>query len=305
MVMLGIVTPVKNESRNLRFLAQTVLSQTRRPDLWVIVDDGSTDDTPKLIKSLENNYNFITSLSLPTKHMKYDPIYRCGYVVRAGFEHILKICGNLGFFGILDADIVLKEDYYEKILAAFKQNSRIGVISGLYYVIFNKGRSIFKVERSDELVCGAMVFRKNCLLDIGGYPTYPSHDTTALIKAINRGWRLGIVTSTYAIHTRPSESWTKFLRAGLSRYILDLHPLSALFSGPLQALKNLSPAPLGFTIGYFMGMLYDLQKIEDEEINQYFHGRFRRSTYRIFKRIVERKRIETDPIKCSIIKLHI
>ncbi|MEM2262097.1 MAG: glycosyltransferase family A protein, partial [Ignisphaera sp.] len=123
--MLGIVTPVKNESRNLRFLAQTVLSQTRRPDLWVIVDDGSTDDTPKLIKSLENNYNFITSLSLPTKHMKYDPIYRYGHVVHVGLEYALKT-DDIEFLGVLDADIRLKEDYYEKTLAAFKSSTKIG-----------------------------------------------------------------------------------------------------------------------------------------------------------------------------------
>ncbi|MEM3551309.1 MAG: glycosyltransferase family A protein [Candidatus Bathyarchaeia archaeon] len=297
--MLGIVTPVKNESENLSRLAKTILSQTKRPDLWVIVDDGSIDYTPNLIEDLEKNYNFITSLSLPTKHTKYDPIYRYGCVVRIGLEHALNNQGDLEYFGILDADIVLKEDYYEKTLTAFKLNEKVGIVSGLY-IVSSEGNG----ERRylSEPIGGALIFRKKCLLDIGGFPICPSPDTAAIIKAINREWRLAIVSSTYAIHTRPSNSWTKFVRTGLSRYILDLHPLSAL-SSVLQVFKSSSLNPLGFVIGYFMGVLYRASKIEDKEIRRYFHERFHRSLYRTFKRIVERRMIETDPIKCSTLKL--
>lgn len=300
--MLGIVTPVKNESENLARLTKIILRQTRRPDLWVIVDDGSTDRTPDLIKSLEKNHNFITSLSLPTKHTKYDPIYRYGYVVRVGLEHALNKLGNLEYLGILDADIALKEDYYEKTLTAFKLNERIGIVSGLYMISSGGNTLSSGRKRLNELIGGAMIFRKKCLLDIGGFPVCPSPDTAAVIKAINRKWLLAIVSSTYAIHTRPSNSWAKFVKVGLSRYILDLHPLSAL-SSVLQAFKSLSLKPLGFAAGYFMGFLYRAPKLEDREVRQYFRGRFCRSMHRIFKRIFEQKKIETDPIKCLTLKL--
>jgi glycosyltransferase involved in cell wall biosynthesis len=53
--MLVVVTPVKNESENLVNLSQIILRQTQRPNFWLIIDDGSTDDTPHIIANLEKN----------------------------------------------------------------------------------------------------------------------------------------------------------------------------------------------------------------------------------------------------------
>jgi len=301
--MLGIVTPVKNECKNLEFLSRHIFSQTRSPSLWVIVDDGSSDNTPRIISNLSEKYDFIIGLSLPTKHMRYDPIYRYGFVVRSGLSYALSLRDDLEFLGILDVDIKLKNDYYEKILDAFESKPRLGIVSGRYLIFDERTCPRFR-ERSNEIIGGAMIFRKKCLLDIGGFPVCPSPDIVALIKAVNRGWRLGLVSSTYAIHTRVDDSWTKSLRAGLSKYTLGLHPLSALLGSPLQALKNLSLNHLGFTVGYFIGVLSGTQKLNDREINKYFYERFYLGIYRRFMKITTKKsEFETDPIKRATIRL--
>jgi len=46
------VTPCGNEEKNLPNLMQSITAQTIEPELWVIVDNGSTDKTPELIKKL-------------------------------------------------------------------------------------------------------------------------------------------------------------------------------------------------------------------------------------------------------------
>jgi len=298
-INLGVITPVKNEGANLKRLAKNVLSQTRPPDLWVIVDDGSIDETPQIIAGLEKRHDFIKGLSLQTKGFSYDPIFRYGIVVRLGMEQALRMCADLHFLGVLDADIVLKKDYYEKVLLAFGSYQRLGIASGLYLV----------QERGPPLkilgnICGgAMVFRRECLNEIGGFPVSPSPDTVAMIKAINRGWHLGVISSVYALHMRVNTSWTKFIKLGLSRYILGLHPLSALFTGPLQAIKDLSLKPLGFTIGYLVGMMRPAQKISDNEVNQYFYERFKRSVYRRIGKLAISKKIYLDPIQRALVKL--
>ena len=42
-----LVTPAKNEGKHLPKVAEAVIDQVVLPTLWVIVDDGSTDETPK------------------------------------------------------------------------------------------------------------------------------------------------------------------------------------------------------------------------------------------------------------------
>ncbi|MCK4736138.1 MAG: glycosyltransferase, partial [Methanophagales archaeon] len=48
-----VVTPCRNEEKNIPNLVQSITAQTIRPALWVIVDDGSTDKTGEIIAEAE------------------------------------------------------------------------------------------------------------------------------------------------------------------------------------------------------------------------------------------------------------
>ena len=45
----ALVTPCRNEADTLRTTLDTTIAQTVPPAKWVIVDDGSSDDTPKIL----------------------------------------------------------------------------------------------------------------------------------------------------------------------------------------------------------------------------------------------------------------
>ena len=45
-----IITPAKDEEENLPNLISSIVKQSIQPLLWLIVDDGSVDSTPVLIK---------------------------------------------------------------------------------------------------------------------------------------------------------------------------------------------------------------------------------------------------------------
>jgi glycosyltransferase involved in cell wall biosynthesis len=49
---ISLITTVKNESRSILVLHEAIMSQTRQPDEWIIVDGGSTDGTVSKLKSL-------------------------------------------------------------------------------------------------------------------------------------------------------------------------------------------------------------------------------------------------------------
>ena len=44
-----LITPCRDEQQYARRTIESVLKQTVQPALWLIVDDGSTDETPKIL----------------------------------------------------------------------------------------------------------------------------------------------------------------------------------------------------------------------------------------------------------------
>ena len=57
MTLLTVFTPAYNRARTLPRTYQSLLSQECKDFIWLIVDDGSTDQTKKLVQSwqLKNN----------------------------------------------------------------------------------------------------------------------------------------------------------------------------------------------------------------------------------------------------------
>ena len=43
-----VVSPCRNEADYMRRTLDSMVAQTERPMLWVVVDDGSTDATPAI-----------------------------------------------------------------------------------------------------------------------------------------------------------------------------------------------------------------------------------------------------------------
>jgi len=44
-----LISPARNEADYIRKTLDSVLAQTVLPKRWIIIDDGSTDDTPKIL----------------------------------------------------------------------------------------------------------------------------------------------------------------------------------------------------------------------------------------------------------------
>ena len=44
-----LISPCRNEADYMRRTLDSVVAQTLTPTLWVIVDDGSTDETPQIL----------------------------------------------------------------------------------------------------------------------------------------------------------------------------------------------------------------------------------------------------------------
>jgi len=55
----ALISPCRNEAKYMRKTLDSVTRQTVPPSLWVVVDDGSTDQTPQILTEYAAKFDFI------------------------------------------------------------------------------------------------------------------------------------------------------------------------------------------------------------------------------------------------------
>jgi biofilm PGA synthesis N-glycosyltransferase PgaC len=54
-----LISPCRDEAAYMRETLESVIAQSLRPALWVIVDDGSTDETPGILAEYAARHDWI------------------------------------------------------------------------------------------------------------------------------------------------------------------------------------------------------------------------------------------------------
>lgn len=121
--MLYIVTPTYNRAKELCILYKTLKSQTCLDFKWLVVDDGSTDETPLLIAKFQEDSCFaIDYLKKDNggKHTAYN----------LALDYMSKIDCHI----VVDSDDWLAMDAVEKILQDLEKtsNKEIGIVYPRY-----------------------------------------------------------------------------------------------------------------------------------------------------------------------------
>src|SRR5689334_17715920 len=62
-----VISPVRNEQEHLRDTIDSMAAQTLKPQRWIIVDDGSKDDTAKIALDAGRISPWITLLQRPDR----------------------------------------------------------------------------------------------------------------------------------------------------------------------------------------------------------------------------------------------
>lgn len=269
-----LITPAKNEERSLPSLIQSVVNQTIKPALWVIVDDGSSDKTPEIIKDAKEKNNWIQTIRL--KEGKRDIGKHYAYVCRKGFDFSYEYCKTNSiryeYIGLLDADMILCTDFFDKLIKEFEKNPELGIASGgIYYnngVIWEKGRE--ELPRG-----GARVWRRKCFEETGGYLLTYSPDSVSNVKAKLRGWETKQFKKIKAIQTRKTSSaegfWRGYWANGVSSYFLNTNPVFVMLKGVKYLFRRPYYIGLAYLWGYFGSFIRKQEQIDDEEIRKYYY----------------------------------
>ena len=54
-----VISPCRDEAKYMRQTLDSVIAQSVRPTKWVIVDDGSTDETPRILAEYAKKYDWM------------------------------------------------------------------------------------------------------------------------------------------------------------------------------------------------------------------------------------------------------
>ncbi|WP_240921935.1 glycosyltransferase family 2 protein [Thermococcus sp. ES12] len=253
-----LVTPAKNEENNLPLLAKSIINQSIRPRLWVIVNDNSTDNTGKIIKELESQHEWIIGVDL-NEPGEYDAIFRNAITYRAGLKMALEYTKEnhmpFGYVGIVDADFVLERRFFEKLIKKFIENPRLGMASGGVYVL-KKNKLVWERSNPKFPRGSPRLIRFECFFDIGGYPAEPAPDLFSYYLARIKGWETLQVKSAIGVELRPTGGRDGILnrskKQGFINFYLGVSPLSALLRAMFMALFESPLKAFGFLEGYFL-----------------------------------------------------
>jgi biofilm PGA synthesis N-glycosyltransferase PgaC len=200
----ALVTPARNEAVNLRRLAASVMAQTVVPVAWIIVDDGSTDETKEIAEELMRARSWVRVVDSPGQMARRGPIgdgRSSGRDILAFNTGVAALEEPVDIVVKLDADVSFAHDFCERLAAEFAADPGLGIASGTCYELEN-GR--WSAQLTGEHVRGATrAWRWSCFDQVRPLEERLGWDIVDELKAHALGWRTRSVAHLAFLHHRP------------------------------------------------------------------------------------------------------
>lgn len=267
-----IISPVRNEGKHLQHTIQSMLAQTLRPKLWVLVNDGSTDDTAAQIEAAAREYSWIK-----TVHRKDRGARKAGGGVIETFYDGYPLIENedWDFIVKFDGDLSFDPDYFERCVKHFQDDPKLGVGGGL---ICGKVNGVLEEESKGDPhfhVRGATkIYRRECWQQIGGLLKSSGWDTLDELKANMCGWTTYSFPELKLLHHRPAGAadgaWKNWVKNGRANYFTGYHPLFMFVKCAKRVFqKPYGLAAVGLLTGFVGGYFKRAPQVPDKDLIRY------------------------------------
>jgi glycosyltransferase involved in cell wall biosynthesis len=281
-----LISAARNEAQYIEKTINSVINQTVLPLKWLIVNDGSSDDTEKIVNEYSSKYDFIELVN-----WQGNPNRSFGSKARAinwGYSKLKHL--NFDYVGILDADVSFQYNYYQKVLDEFKRTPQLGIAGGILFDRHDHG-FVPQYTQTNWSVSGPIqMFKRKCFEDIEGY--YPlKHggiDAVAEVMARMKGWKVQAFENLHVFHHRRTGgvSGSKFrtsFKNGYKEYAFGTHPLFQ-FVKCIYRMKE-SPLIIGGIIrmaGFFWAFIKREPYTLPEDVTKYLKHEQVKRLKRIF-----------------------
>lgn len=258
-----LVTPVHDEIENLPRIAAAIEAQTVLPTRWVIVDDGSTDETPSYARALVKRLAWVRFVELPAHGLA-----RGGPIVRSFTRGLDEVDTTADIIVKLDADVSMESDHFERLLGAFEANPKLGMASGSAYELV-QGRWEQRFGTGTSVWGAVRAYRRGCLEDVLPLEQRMGWDSVDEHKAQLRGWKTTTLLDLPFRHHRaeaerdPSRYSAWRAQGDLCHY-LGYRASYLLLRTAFRTARD--PAAVGLLAGYLAAAVRRLPQCSDPAV---------------------------------------
>lgn len=254
-----IIIPAHNEESTILYTLKSLENQTFQNFSVVVVNDGSTDKTPRILEEflIQNSKRpqaqcdkFAVQNLEVSEHQPGAKVVR---TFNAGLNSVS--WENFDVICKFDADIIFPKNYLEEVNKVYEENPKAGMVSGLVrvkkiildyskaYDFSNSDRQwIFENLSSKDHVRGPIKsYRKACFEAIGGLRPILGWDNIDVMLAKMHGFEVITLKNIWVKHLRPTAFKYKKQKAeklGEYFYNIGLNFPLALISAAKSAAKN-------------------------------------------------------------------
>lgn len=243
-----LISPCRDEAAYARRTLESVAHQTLPPALWIVVDDGSTDQTPSIVEEYAATLPYLRLIRRGNRgHRKVGAgvieAFNVGYAAIApdDFDYVCK----------MDLDLDLPAGYFEGLVRRMEAEPRLGTTSGKPWFTHPRTGVLVPEICGDEMSVGMTKFyRRSCFTELGGFVPQVMWDGIDCHRARMHGWLAESVNDPALrfVHLRPQGAsdkgiWTGRARAGFGQYFMGTAPLYYLASALFRAFEH--PAIVG------------------------------------------------------------
>ena len=260
----------------------SMVAQTQRPALWVIVDDGSTDASPEILADYAARHDWIRVIRREDRgHRAVGPgvieAFYAGYetIDPAAYTYLCK----------LDLDLDLPPGYFEGLMDKMEADPRLGTCSGKAWYTGSGGARVWE-RMGDEMSVGASKFyRRAAFEEMGGFVREVMWDGLDCHKLRYLGWKAASFRDEALAfeHLRPMGSSQQSIyvgrrRHGAGQYFMGSDPL--YFTA--TALWKMAHPPyvlggLASLQGYVGAWMKGAKRYEDAELRAFIRRYQRRA----------------------------
>jgi glycosyltransferase involved in cell wall biosynthesis len=257
----AVVTPARNEAENLRRLAGCLDEQTARPSSWVIVDNGSTDDTLEVAETLAAERAWARVVKVPGE---VNPT-RGGPVAQAFSAGVEQLEETFDIVVKVDADISFAEDYFELLLDRFAGDAELGIAGGVCYEL-EDGEWKPRFATGNRVRGAARAYRWECFEGVLPLENRPGWDGIDEMRAAARGWRSSTFADLSFFHhrllgRRDQSRWRRLFDVGRAAHYTGYRPTYLVLRSIFKARKEV--AALAMVGGYVSAAVRREPRCED------------------------------------------
>src|ERR1700724_829643 len=162
-----LISPCRDEAQYLRRTLDSVAAQSVPPALWIVVDDGSTDDTPAILQEYARRLPYLRVVRRTDRgRRQVGPGVIEAFYAGLDTVHL----EDFDYLCKLDMDLDLPARYFELLMERMESDPRVGTTSGKPWFVHPQRGTLEPEICGDEMSVGMTKFyRVACFQEIGGF----------------------------------------------------------------------------------------------------------------------------------------